>query len=557
MVAAFVVSVVVWRMSMGSPLQCLVEVQSQSVYVLPLGEGDTLYFSPIRQSVGDSLVASLRFDYCADSASVHCKTKGLCTGSDGEVQTVLPVGNDTIAGDALRALIDSGWVRQQSVAAQLRRHVEELDYYARTHSAVDGGYNEVMLFGEQHRSRSQHADSTLVLLAKAARLLSRTDRDPLCALLRINYSVNGVSVRMDRQQGGLVRLLPWQPGDSIARQHPRLLRSVLYPWLEVRRLEFQDSIGNRFLLTERDSLMEGDTRGYTGECHGMDGSYYRGDFNLQFQREGTGFAVDGTMVKFGIWRAGKYQGEEMLYNAHRIYGIDISRYQHEIYTTTRVKTRKGYRKRTTMRRAPIHWDRLRITGLGPKAAKTVQGEINYPVSFVFIKCTQGTSIKSNYYAADLAAAKRHGIPAAPYHFFSHKSKGTAQARYFLKYARISQATMPPMLDVEPTPQQVKAMGGEQAMFREMLAWLQMVERESGRRPVLYVSQTFVVKYMSHAPAALLDYDVWIARYGEYRPYVKLLLWQLTPFGRVEGITGDVDINVFNGSRQDFERWVKS
>jgi len=40
--------------------------------------------------------------------------------------------------------------------------------------------------------------------------------------------------------------------------------------------------------------------------------------------------------------------------------------------------------------------------------------------------------------------------------------------------------------------------------------------------------------------------VWIARYGEYKPDVNLVYWQLCQDGKVAGIHGPVDINVYNG-----------
>ena len=52
-----------------------------------------------------------------------------------------------------------------------------------------------------------------------------------------------------------------------------------------------------------------------------------------------------------------------------------------------------------------------------------------------------------------------------------------------------------------------------------------------------------------------NYYVWIARYGEYKPEVRLLIWQLSPDGRVNGIHGDVDINVFNGYSDLFNDFI--
>jgi lysozyme len=38
--------------------------------------------------------------------------------------------------------------------------------------------------------------------------------------------------------------------------------------------------------------------------------------------------------------------------------------------------------------------------------------------------------------------------------------------------------------------------------------------------------------------------------------VKLAVWQLSPDGRVKGITGEVDINVFNGYQHQFDEFLQ-
>jgi lysozyme len=67
---------------------------------------------------------------------------------------------------------------------------------------------------------------------------------------------------------------------------------------------------------------------------------------------------------------------------------------------------------------------------------------------------------------------------------------------------------------------------------------------------------FINKYFAMVPDIKRDYDVWIARYGEYKPDVRLAFWQLCPDGHVKGIHGEVDINVFNGYKSQFESFLK-
>ena len=63
--------------------------------------------------------------------------------------------------------------------------------------------------------------------------------------------------------------------------------------------------------------------------------------------------------------------------------------------------------------------------------------------------------------------------------------------------------------------------------------------------------------MPLAPDLGDNYHIWIARYGEYKPNFKLAYWQLSPDGKVRGIHSDVDINVFNGYRNQYEEFLKT
>lgn len=277
-----------------------------------------------------------------------------------------------------------------------------------------------------------------------------------------------------------------------------------------------------------------------GEQSEFGGTYYAGEWNGG-KRHGFGFSVSADrIVHCGVWRRGRFQGERMVYTARRVYGIDISRYQHEV-------GKKLY---------AIDWQKLRVRRLSTALPRRVQGEQDYPVSFVYVKATQGVTVKNKYYTADVAAARKKGVATGAYHFFSTRMSGRAQAEYFLKVAAPRKGDLPPVLDVEPSDRQIMDMGGPEIMFREIVQWMRVVRRATGTVPVLYISQSFVNKYMSSAPPALADCPVWIARYGEYKPYVRLLYWQLSPDGRVDGIYGDVDINVYNGTLEQFHEYLR-
>lgn len=290
-------------------------------------------------------------------------------------------------------------------------------------------------------------------------------------------------------------------------------------------------------------IYQGEMANGQREGHGIfidqQGNYYNGQWQNGL-RNGFGCAVDSTgKVCVGEWKDDRFLGQRLTYTEERIYGIDISRYQHDI-------DKKHY---------AIHWPQVRISHLGTISKKRVSGTVDYPVSFCFIKVSEGITIRNNYFASDYAAARRQGIRVGCYHFFSTKSSASEQAAFFIKNARFSRGDMPPVLDLEPTDAQIRAMGGAEVLFKRVRLWMKAVEKHCGQKPILYVGQNFVNKYLGKAPDIKRDYLVWIARYGEYKPDVRLAFWQLCPDGRVKGITGTVDINVFNGYHDQYQDFL--
>ena len=149
-----------------------------------------------------------------------------------------------------------------------------------------------------------------------------------------------------------------------------------------------DSLHHRIVGTWRaDTLVRGtwtDSTGtYSGEMnrdaiahgHGSFADTQQGFYSGQWrdgQRTGFGFAIlPKKHLRIGEWSKNRFLGERLEYTADRIYGIDLSRFQHDV-------GRRHY---------PIDWSRLRIAHLGTISHKRVRGKVDYPVSFCYIKST--------------------------------------------------------------------------------------------------------------------------------------------------------------------------
>lgn len=490
-------------------------------YNVLTGDGKRLLF--FRDIADDSVFIG------AALASQRVRTASTLDYTDAELHTIVTRYRAWIA-----ALTDA-----------LEEELSETDYFIRTHSVRDEGFDMIARYGEQlsekKRDLKRIAESIdritphtrLRIIRKAER--KRVDDIPLQDIF-----VEGA--------GGVWR------GDFWWRTTTREGRGVGTMTREGKGVG-TDGDGRLICgVWENDTLREGrrtDSSGtYTGmfspqrtaQGHGRftdsDGAYHEGRYDND-RRDGFGFELRDGRLRAGEWIDDRYRGERLAYTSERIYGIDIARYQHG-------SGRRYY---------PIQWNRLRITGLGRRTKLRDNDTIDFPVSFVYIKSTESTSIRNRHYAADYKQARKAGLRCGAYHFFSTKTDAKAQAAFFLKHTFFRPGDFPPVLDVEPSESQIRKMGGEGVLLNAIRTWMRTVTNRTGIKPVLYVNQAFVDRHLVNAPDIKRDYNVWIARYGEYKPDVRLVYWQLCPDGKVTGIHGNVDINVFNGYADAFAAFI--
>ena len=106
--------------------------------------------------------------------------------------------------------------------------------------------------------------------------------------------------------------------------------------------------------------------------------------------------------------------------------------------------------------------------------------------------------------------------------------------------------MPPVLDVE-----ISRRVSVVEMQKEVKEWLDAVENHYGVKPIIYTNIDFYQRYFQ---TGFEDYPLWIAHYlqpDKPRIESKWSFWQHSENGRVDGINGPVDFNVFYGDSADF------
>uniref|UniRef100_UPI0040252E69 glycoside hydrolase family 25 protein n=1 Tax=Prevotella sp. TaxID=59823 RepID=UPI0040252E69 len=172
-----------------------------------------------------------------------------------------------------------------------------------------------------------------------------------------------------------------------------------------------------------------------------------------------------------------------------------------------------------------------------------------PRRLIMIKSTEGSSRMDSKFRDNFRQAREYGYIRGAYHFWSNKSSARDQAYFFLNNVHLEEGDLPPVLDIEHMPKDRSV----EDFQRDVLTWLHIVEDRYHVKPIIYTYYKFKERYLN-APV-FDDYPYWIAHYYvdkvEYKGPWKF--WQHTDVGRLPGIKGYVDFNIYNGSFYDMRK----
>ena len=180
------------------------------------------------------------------------------------------------------------------------------------------------------------------------------------------------------------------------------------------------------------------------------------------------------------------------------------------------------------------------------------------VNFAFVKATEGGDLLDLEFKNHWRGAGRAGVARGAYHFYYFCTSPEVQAQWFIR--NVPRGNMlPPVLDMEwnpfsPTCATVRPPAAE--VQDQMRRWLRIVEAHYGQKPIIYTTPRF---YKENQLNNFKGYEYWLRttakRPSETFPGERWTFWQYSSTGIIEGIEGEVDLNVFNGSSADWEAWV--
>jgi len=185
---------------------------------------------------------------------------------------------------------------------------------------------------------------------------------------------------------------------------------------------------------------------------------------------------------------------------------------------------------------PIDWSKVRTDGQ----------------SFAFVKATEGGDWVNPHYVEDIQAANAAGLKTGAYHYARPAGDAKTQAANFAAQVALAPGqTLPPALDIEV------AEGKSAAQLEQWIEeFTSELKRLTGRTPMIYTYKYFWMGQMNNSQK-FSDMPLWLAAYQDQAPdavggWTKLSFWQRSGSGKVAGIPTDVDMNLFNGSKQQLQ-----
>ena len=192
---------------------------------------------------------------------------------------------------------------------------------------------------------------------------------------------------------------------------------------------------------------------------------------------------------------------------YEVHGIDVSHYQ-----------------------SHVHWDTV----------------ADQDIHFAFIKATEGETLQDTLFCHNWDELRRVGLKRGAYHFFRPGVAALNQAENFAEMVTMEYGDLPPVLDVEVLDGVSKV-----ALINGVRTWLYSIEIKYNVKPIIYTNTKFYHQYLA---GHFEEYPLWIARYNYRQPKLatgkEWDFWQYGNRGRIPGVYGDVDFNVFKGNHYE-------
>lgn len=184
------------------------------------------------------------------------------------------------------------------------------------------------------------------------------------------------------------------------------------------------------------------------------------------------------------------------------------------------------------------------------------GDINFDkinfIDFVFLKATEGSTWNDKAFTKNYSAFKKKKIEVGAYHFFRFDVDGKIQARNFLSHLKGKEFNLPLIVDVE---QNSNPFTSRSQVITRLKDFVNEIKNRTGSKPIIYTNG---IGYSLFIFGEFDDHPLWLSATNSILPsIINCKFWQFNITGVLPELSHEADLNVFKGSRKEWEEYLKN
>lgn len=188
-----------------------------------------------------------------------------------------------------------------------------------------------------------------------------------------------------------------------------------------------------------------------------------------------------------------------------------------------------------------------------------QGQIDWKkispqqYQFVYLKATEGGDYVDPRFQDYWLEARERGLNVGAYHFYNLCRDAETQSRNFIHTVPIKVNALPPVIDLEYDSTCIAKTTKEQ-LLKQIKIMHDRLYTHYGKAPIFYTTPNF---YHMILAGNFNQTPLWIRDY-QGQPQLKgrhWTFWQYSRQGKINGINGPVDLNVFYADQTAWQKFI--
>lgn len=174
--------------------------------------------------------------------------------------------------------------------------------------------------------------------------------------------------------------------------------------------------------------------------------------------------------------------------------------------------------------------------------------------FVYLKATEGGDYVDPKFQDNWLEARERGLHVGAYHFYNLCRDAEIQSQNFIHTVPKKDNALAPVIDLEYDARCINQSTKEQ-LLKQIKIMHDRLYQHYGKAPIFYTTQNFYAVILA---GQFKQTPLWIRDY-QGQPQLKdrqWTFWQYSKQGKINGIQGDVDLNVFYADQATWQQFIR-